>query len=234
MIRFGWLLAAVMAGGLVLLLLSGDDGTVLGLPDDAFARMLYLGLLLAVVAAAVAGSGMRFGGVLRSLAVWIAIILVLVGGYQYRYELQDVASRLTAGLVPGSPLSAADVEGRAAVMLDKLPNGHFGVRAQVDGAAVFFLVDTGATATVLTVADASRAGIDPAALRYDVQIMTANGIARAARAQAGEIRVGTIARRDMMVLVAEEGRLGENLLGMNFIGSLSGFSVQGGRMTLID
>ena len=35
----------------------------------------------------------------RALAVWTIVILVLVIGYQYRYELQDIASRLTGGLI---------------------------------------------------------------------------------------------------------------------------------------
>ena len=29
--------------------------------------------------------------------LWLLVVLVLVAGYQYRYELQDVASRVTAG-----------------------------------------------------------------------------------------------------------------------------------------
>ena len=37
--------------------------------------------------------------------MWMLIILVFVAGYQYRYELQDFANRVTVGLVPGSPLT---------------------------------------------------------------------------------------------------------------------------------
>ena len=87
---------------------------------------------------------------LRGVAMWLAIILVLVAGYQYRYELQDVASRVTAGLIPGSPLSITDADGRATVMMEKRPSGHFEVRGSVQGAPIDFLVDTGATSTVLT------------------------------------------------------------------------------------
>jgi aspartyl protease family protein len=92
------------------------------------------------------------------MAIWAAIVLVLMGGYQYRYELQDIASRLTAGLIPGSPISMRDEDGRAAVMLERMSSGHFEVRAEVNGAPVTLLIDTGATATVLSAADAARAG----------------------------------------------------------------------------
>ncbi|TIU69747.1 MAG: TIGR02281 family clan AA aspartic protease, partial [Mesorhizobium sp.] len=39
---------------------------------------------------------------------------------------------------------------------------------------------------------------------------------------------------DMTVMVAAPGMLEQSLLGMNFIGSLSGFDVRGDRMILRD
>lgn len=229
-----WFVLGAMALGLVLLLASGDSGTVLGMEDETFANTLYLSVLCLVIAAGVLGSGLRFGQIARTMAIWLAIILVLVAGYQYRYELQDVASRLTAGFVPGSPLSITDEQGRAAVMIDRMASGHFEVRAEVNGAPVTVMVDTGATATVLTAADARAAGYDVDALAYNVPIMTANGEARAARVVADEIRVGGIVRSDLPVLIAEAGLLDRSLLGMNFIGTLSGFDMRGERLILRD
>ena len=232
--RFMWAVLGAMALGLALLIASGDKGTVLGIDDEMFARTLYLGALGAVVAAGILGSGLRFGQVARTMAIWLAIILALVTGYQYRYELQDVASRLTAGLVPGSPMTATDAEGRAAVMLDRMSNGHFEVQARVNGTSVAMMVDTGATSTVLSARDAARAGFDPAALSFDIPILTANGRASAARVVLDEIAVGDISRTRMPVLVAEQGRLERSLLGMNFIASLSGFDMRGERLILRD
>ncbi len=57
------------------------------------------------------------------------VILVLMAGYQYRYELQDVASRVTAGLIPGSPLSVTDGEGRTS-RWGSGTNGHFAARSR--------------------------------------------------------------------------------------------------------
>lgn len=224
---------AVIGAGLILLVVNHDSATTLGLENEAFAQTLYMGVWGIVLGAALLGSRIPFGEAARSLAIWLAIALVLMAGYQYRYELQDVASRVTAGVIPGSPLSISDGDG-IAVMLDKSTNGHFEVRGEVDGRTIDFLIDTGATTTVLTAADASRVGIDVSSLSYSVPVSTANGVARAARASADEIRIGKISRSRVPLLVAEPGRLGQSLLGMNFLGTLSGFDVRGDRLILRD
>jgi aspartyl protease family protein len=205
-----------------------------GLDGDSLMRLVYLGLILALVASGLLGSGIGLGATARNLAVWAAIVVGLVAGYQYRYELQDVASRLSAGLIPGSPISSRDGEGRLAVVLDKMGDGHFFVRAEVNGALVPMVVDTGATTTVLTAADAQRAGFDQASLVFNVPVMTANGQSRAARVRADELRVGEIGRLGQELLVAEAGRLETSLLGMSFLSSLSGFDMRADRLTLYD
>jgi aspartyl protease family protein len=226
---------AVLGIGAVLLLIGAySGGGFLGLDGDIAARTLYFGVLASVMATWVVGSRARFGETVRTLSTWVLIVLVLIAGYQYRYELQDVASRVTAGLVPGSPLSGTDAEGRATVILEKQPNGHFGARAGVDGTPVDMIVDTGATSTVLTQADARRAGFDLGGLSYTVPVATANGVARAAFGTAREITVGNIIRRNVPVLVAAEGSLEQSLLGMNFMSTLTGFDVRGDRMILRD
>jgi len=232
--RFFWIILTVMALGLIGLIAMEDSGTLFGLDGDGLVRTLYLGILGAVVGVGLLGSGQRFGPMVRTLAIWFVIIMALMVGYQYRYELQDVASRLTAGLVPGSPLSMISDDGRAAVMVDRMANGHFEIRAAINGTAVNTVVDTGATVTVLSDADARRAGIDPEALSFTVPIMTANGPAQAARITLDEIRIGDISRARLPALVAADGQLDRTLLGMNFISSLSGFEMRGERLILRD
>lgn len=234
MSRFLWIILAVIGGGLIVLVLNDAAGETFGITNDAFGQTLYLGIWGAVIAAGIVGSGMRLGYVARSLALWMLVILVLIAGYQYRYELQDVASRVTAGLVPGSPLSITDSEGNRSVMLEKLANGHFGTRAIINGAAIDVMVDTGATSTVLTTADARRAGFDTSKLSFTIPVSTANGMARAAQVIANEISIGSISRRRVPMLVAEGDGLDQTLLGMNFMGTLSGFDVRGDRMILRD
>ena len=89
-------------------MLNHSAGSTLGIDNDDFGRLIWLGAFGAVIGAGLLRSGRPLGAMARSLGAWVAIVLVLIAGYQYRYELQDVASRVTAGLVPGSPLALGD------------------------------------------------------------------------------------------------------------------------------
>ncbi len=229
-----WIVIALIGGGLIVLMVNDSSGESFGMQNDTFARALYLGILLLVIGAGVVGSRRSFGDMTRQIAMWLFIALGFVAGYQYRYELQDFASRVTAGLIPGSPIEIASEDGRAAVMIDKSANGHFQVRATVNGVTVPFLVDTGASAIVLTHADAERIGIDTSRLDYLIPVYTANGSAMAARAVADRMIIGGIERERMPVLVAQAGKLDTSLLGMSFLDTLSGFEVRGDRLVLRD
>ena len=232
--RLFWIVVVVLVGGLIVLVMTGSRGEVLGLDTDSFGNLIYLGALGALVASGVLASGQRFGQTVRTLAMWLLVILVFMAGYEYRYELQDVASRVSGGLIPGSPLSVTDGDGRPIVTLRQRMDGHFEANVDVNGATIRAMVDTGATSTVLSTADAERAGFDPSALVFNIPVSTANGTANAARVVADEVAVGGIVRKNLPLLVAESGRLEQSLLGMNFIGTLSGFDVRGDRLVFRD
>lgn len=224
----------VIGLGVVLLMLNDSAGSTFGVENYDFSRLVWLGALVALIGAGLLRSGRPLGTMARSLGTWAAIVLALIAGYQYRYELQDFASRVTAGLVPGSPLALGLEDGHATVTLDKAGNGHFEARVMVNGTPVRAVVDTGATSTVLTAQDAKAAGFNPAALEFTIPVSTANGMAHAAAVRTDELAIGGIVRKDMPVMIAAPGTLGQSLLGMNFIGSLSGFDVRGDRMILRD
>ena len=225
-----WLVMAVIGGGLILLIVNDSSDQSLGFSSDKVGNALYLGVWGTVIAAGILGSGRRLGDIARSLGLWALLILAFVAVYQYRYELQDFASRVIAGLVPGSPMSVGD--GGDTVMLVKLGNGHFGARGEVNGQKVDFIVDTGASSTVLTFGDAAKIGIDTSRLNFAIPVMTANGSTRAALALVDTIGVGSILRRDLNVYVSADGSLETSLLGMNFLDTLSGYDVRGDRMIL--
>jgi aspartyl protease family protein len=230
-----WMLIAILAAVFaVLVFFSGETGDIFGADADNLVRALYLGLIGTAVGAGLLGSGIRFSQASRNIAIWLAIIVVMAGGYQYRYELQDVASRLTAGLIPGSPISVTDSDGRKTVMIEKDGSGHFETVGSVYGQPVRFVVDTGATTTVLSERDARSAGYDVDALTFNIPVSTANGMTRAARVTADEIRIGEVFRNRQPVFVAGPGQLGQSLLGMSFLSALAGYNVRGDRMVLID
>lgn len=224
----------VIAAATALLAYNDSAGSTFGIENYNFGNLIWLGIVGVVIAAGLLRSGQPLGSMARNLGTWAVIVLALIAGYQYRYEPQDVASRVTAGLIPGSPLALGMEDGRATVTLDKGNNGHFQARILVNNKPVDAVVDTGATTTVLTAGDARAAGIDPDGLNYTVRVSTANGNANTAAVRTNELALGGIVRRDMPVLIAAPGTLGQSLLGMNFIGSLSGFDMRGDRMILRD
>lgn len=231
--RIFWVVIAIMAVGLILLVANHDTGSVFGMENDTFASVLYLGLWGSVIAVGLLGSRRRLSYAFRDLAYWLLLILLLMTVYQYRYELQDAASRLTAGIIPGSPMSVS-TEGKVSVMIDKATNGHFEARVLMNGTAVQTLVDTGASMTVLKLEDAKRIGIAVDRLIFNVPVMTANGQANAARASVKSLALGGIERHNVPVMVADDGNLSQSLLGMQFLGSLSSFEMRGSRLILTD
>lgn len=232
--RLFWIIIAIIGAVALLLMANNDTGTTLGLANDAFANAAYLGVWGIVLAAALLGSRIKLSEFARTIAIWVIIILALVAGYQYRYELQDVASRITAGLIPGSPISGKDSAGNLTVTLAKSVNGHFEVNGKVNGARTSFLIDTGASMVILSASDAKRAGIDTANLSYSVPVTTANGGTNAAMVQIATLQIGDITRHDIRALVAkDDGAIG-SLLGMNFLDSLRGFSARGDQLVLTD
>ena len=99
-----------------------------------------------------------------------------------------------------------------------------------NGAAVHFLVDTGAGSVALTLADAAAAGIGRGSLDFTARISTANGIARAAPVRLREVRIGQLSVNDVGAFVAEN--LHVSLLGMSFLKRVEGFEIRDGVLTL--
>lgn len=104
----------------------------------------------------------------------------------------------------------------------KAADGHFWAEATVNGRAVHFLVDTGASAVALTLDDARRLGIEPKDLNYAYQVTTAAGQVRAAKVSLAEVSVAGARVQNVDALVIEKG-LQTSLLGMTYLGRLSQF-----------
>ncbi|MBX8826985.1 TIGR02281 family clan AA aspartic protease [Ochrobactrum sp. SFR4] len=232
--RLFWLVIAAIAILLLVLIVNDESGTTLGLANDDFADAAYMSIFGVVVAAGLLGSGIPLNHMMRNIAIWAVIILGLVTGYQYQYELTNIANRVTAGLIPGNAVSGNSVDGAETVSIGQSANGHFEVNALVNDQRVRFMVDTGASTIVLTQADAEKAGIDVSSLSYTNPVSTANGRTMAASVRLQEIRIGNITRQNLRALVSQEGQLSGSLLGMNFMNSLSAYTVQRDQLILTD
>jgi len=224
------LILGAVGAALVLLILNRGSGRTFGIENAAFASTVALGVWAAVLAAGIIHAG-RLGELARNLMIWILAILALSAVYIYRYDLQQAGARLTAGLIPGLPVTRTAMNGATEVILHKSGSGHFETTAWVNGHRIHFLIDTGASTIVLSYHDAAVIGLQPETLSFTQMVTTANGDAKAAAVQLQEIQLGPIVRQDMDASVSAPGVLGESLLGMNFLETLT--SLQMSRDVLV-
>jgi aspartyl protease family protein len=84
--------------------------------------------------------------------------------------------------------------------------------------------------TTIDRAEAEAAGVQ-ISQRRDQYVRTGNGIIRVSTGRADELQVGGISRRDVGLQIAENDSL--NVLGMNFLSSLSRWSVEGRWLVLV-
>jgi len=181
-----WLLLAGLATALLLLILRHEQGSIGSLSNGDFSSLVYgLALLVFLGGTTLTLFRERLAQALTALLLWAAIALLLVVGYSYRFELHDVADRVMAELVPGHVIA----HGRT-VEVARAVSGDFDVSAQINGARVAMVLDTGASSVVLTREDAKAAGLPLEVLAYTVPIDTANGRARAASVKLDRIAVG--------------------------------------------
>lgn len=225
----------ILGAGLALLLYNNSNGRTFGIANDDFASLVQLSAIAALLSVGIlAGRRGRMPEVLRNIAIWIMIALALVAGYMYRDEFYRVGTRLTAGLIPGTPMVMTTSEGTQEVVIYRSRNGHFQAKVTVNGQTIPMLVDTGASSIVLSWEDAARLKLSPNSLDYTVSVMTANGRALAAPVSLQSVDIGPIQRDGLRALVAERGKLEQSLLGMSFLSTLGSLQMQTDELILRD
>ena len=155
---------------------------------------------------------------------WIVIFAAGFVLFTFRDDFGYLAERLKAEAI-GTPVT----DGR----MTRIPmaiDGHFWVHAKLNGENVRFLVDSGATMTTIDRQTARDAGVKVSP-RADEYVRTGNGIIRVARGRADELTVGGIVRKDVGLQVADNDDL--NVLGMNYLSTLSRWGVEGRWLILV-
>ncbi|XXF08476.1 TIGR02281 family clan AA aspartic protease [Pseudomonas sp. D2-3] len=114
------------------------------------------------------------------------------------------------------------------VRLASSPGGHYRVDGRINGEAVSFLLDTGATQVAIPSQVARSLGLQAGA---PVQIRTANGIATAHRTRLERLQLGDIVLHDVSALIAPGMDGDEILLGMSALKHLE-FSQRDGTLML--
>lgn len=172
---------------------------------DDVGRLAYLLLLfMAVIGWVFVEYRGRMGFALRSAAAWVMIFVGVTAGYGLWTDMQDRASL------------SVDVQAET-IALPVANDGHYYAPLTVNGNAVEFMVDTGASQMVLSLPDAQRLGIDPAALAFLGEAQTANGIVRTARVTLPVVEFGPFRDTDVVAYVSE-GAMDGSLLGMSYLG----------------
>jgi aspartyl protease family protein len=173
--------------------------------DFDTARFFYLAILLGAVGFYTLVSYRRaLGQMLRHLILWALIFIGVLAGFAL---WQDVAPRL-------APVQIT--HGTGVIEIPKDRSGHFVVIADVNGEPIEFLVDTGASAVVLSREDAQKSGISLENLAFTGIANTANGTVETAVVKIDTLNIGGVQDDDIRAYVTG-GELFGSLLGMSYL-----------------
>ena len=190
------------------------------------AEFIYLVAILVFVASAYTVRKVPIGKGLRMFAGWAVIFLAVFVAFSLKDDILGFANQVlderraeTGGVQVGENLE-----------IKQSLDGHFWVDGTINGQKTRFLIDSGATTTSISLSTARRAGIEPRG-GIPAMVQTANGLVSVDRGRADRLQVGSIVREDLAVHISEG--FGEtNVLGMNFLSSLSGWGVEKKRLIL--
>lgn len=194
--------------------------------DDTVPQALYLVLFLVLMASSLAARRLPMKDTAKMALAWVGIFALVLSIVVFKDEWKELGSRLTAAVTGGA--TAGQVSG-GELRIPVREDGHFWIRGSVNGVAVDFLIDSGASITTVeqSVADAAKL---ETGLRVN-QVETANGVVTMKHSEAGSLAIGPSERSDFPVLIAPQEGL--NVLGMNFLSSLRGWRSDGRTLVLI-
>lgn len=194
--------------------------------SDQTADLVYSLLFLVLVVSSLAARRLSIGQTLKYALAWAAIFAGALVLYSFRGVAGQVWDRVKQEIVPNAPVQSGQ-----SVRVRKDEDGHFHVNAQVNGHEIKFLIDSGATTSSLSRADAEAARVAIDASGFGQAVETANGMTMMQRAQIERLQVGSITRMDHPILVSNEA-VDLSVLGMNFLSSLKSWRVEGDEMIL--
>lgn len=191
-----------------------------GVMGDEFGRLAYLVLLLVAIGGFVLVEfRQRPGQASRQMLAWV---LIFVGVVAAAGLWEDFSNR-------AAPRQQVLEGGR--IEIPRSRDGHYHLAAELNGATVRFVVDTGATTIALSRRDAERIGIDTDGLAYIGQARTANGLVQTAPVMIDSFRIGEIAD-DRVMAVVINGEMELSLLGMTYLSRFARVSMEADRLLL--
>lgn len=188
---------------------------------DSLADLIYLTLLGAVITMYfLIANRSNLGKVAQQALLWGLIFVgaIAAAGLYQRYE-------------PGGASRQAVFTEEGRIEVSKARDGHFHLSLLVNGVEVPFVVDTGASGIVLSLADAAQVGLRPENLAYLGSANTANGSVRTARVTLDTIALGPFSDRRVRAWV-NEGEMDSSLLGMSYLSRFARIEIAGNTLVL--
>lgn len=192
---------------------------------DQAAQFVYLLGVLVLVGSAFLVRRIPIAQGLKMFAGWVLIFAAAYVIFTFRDDFRALGSRVLLDARGG----VEDMQG-GEVRIRQASDGHFWVTAQLNDQDVRFLIDSGATTTSVSGDTAARVGLRPVS-RIGAMVQTANGVVVVGRGRADSLKVGSIERRDLAVHISPSAD-DVNVIGMNFLSSLSSWSVEGRILVL--
>ena len=192
--------------------------------NDLMLGGVYIMMAMMLVLGALMARREPAAKLVKMALAWIVIFAAGFVLFTFRDDFGYLAERLKAEAI-GSPVTEGQVT-RIPMAID----GHFWVQAKLNGQDVKFLVDSRATMTTIDRQTAKEAGVKVSP-RADEYVRTGNGIIRVSSGRAEEVSVGGIDRHNVGLQIAENDDL--NVLGMNYLSTLSRWGVEGRWLILV-
>lgn len=133
------------------------------------------------------------------------------------FEIEGKIKQLSMGQAASVAASAASFNPSVTLYADA--KGHFVAECKINGAALKFLLDTGATYVALNSGDAKFAKIDYKRGK-PIQVSTANGVVTAYQVTIAHLKIGNITLSQVEANVLEGGSPSVVLLGMSALNRL--------------
>jgi aspartyl protease family protein len=180
---------------------------------------------------------------------YLAVLLLAVGGWWMASNRPSIGKTLQMALVWGMIFmggmaiyglwndisndyySAQIISSDGEITIPRASDGHYYVKAKINGVDISFLVDTGASDLVLTREDAEKVGINVATLPFLGSANTANGKVSIAYTRLAEVRLGSYLDSAVSASISG-GEMVKSLLGMSYLGLYDRIEILSDRLVL--
>jgi aspartyl protease family protein len=192
---------------------------------DQAVNVLYLAGVLVLVGSALVARRIPIAQGLRMFIAWVLIFGAAFVVFTLKDDFAALGNRVLLEARGG-----VEETRPGEIRIRQAPDGHFWVDAELNGRNVRFLVDSGATTTSISRDTAEDAGITPSS-GFGAMVQTANGVVMVERGRASSLKIGPIERHDVAVHISSAfGDL--NVIGMNFLSTLSSWGVEGHSLVM--